>query len=257
MECVPHQLRHTWKTAFPTMFNRQEEHMGKRLITTADIREAAAAGQSTLSAPVESCIVTPMAKDEADSLGIRLEIGDCGGRTVDACTAPAMVAPSEKVISEVCKLLKARMPAGSATGKLETVVREVVYAKMGEGADLKTKKPHGASSSDNGVRFIDHQRLLDAGNSPVQVDDKVVVAEAIGGESDDKLTGGYMIWEKSSFTRKVEQPEIAVIVEGELHLEVDGGSLVGKPGDMVYFPKGATVSYNAPDRVKLACVNCI
>ena len=35
------------------------------------------------------------------------------------------------------------------------------------------------------------------------------------------------------------------------------GTLVGKPGDMVYFPKGAQVTYSTPARVKLACVNCI
>ena len=85
----------------------------------------------------------------------------------------------------------------------------------------------------------------------------MLVAEAIGDPGKEKLAGGYMVWEKSSFTRQVEQPEIAVVVEGELHLDVDGRTLVGKPGDMIYFPKGAVVAYHAPQRVKLACVNCI
>lgn len=231
--------------------------MGKKLITATDVRETAQAGQLTLSAPVDECIVTPMARDEAHSLGVVLDIGDGGCPTATACAGPTMVTPSEKVIREVCERLKARLPAGSPMAKLENVVREVVYAKMGEGADLNTKAASAPSGSGQGVRFIDHQRLLGGENSPITVDEKMLVAEAIGGQTEEKLAGGYLVWEKSSFTRKVEQPEIAVIVEGELHLDVDGSTLVGRPGDMVYFPKGALVTYNAPQRVKLACVNCI
>jgi ethanolamine utilization protein EutQ len=231
--------------------------MGKKLITTTDVREAAQAGQTRLTALAGECIVTPMAKDEAESLGIVLDTGDGTCTTANDCAGPAIVTPSEKVIREVCERLKARLPADSPTGKLETVVREVVYAKMGEGIDLKAEAAATTTDSDQGVRFIDHQRLLGDENRPVAVDEKILVAEAIGGQSKEKLAGGYMVWEKSSFTRQVEQPEIAVVVEGELHLDVDGRTLVGKPGDMIYFPKGAVVAYNAPQHVKLACVNCI
>lgn len=231
--------------------------MGKKLITMTDVREASQAGQSRLSALADECIVTPMARDEADSLGVFLDVGDGTCPPATACVGPVIVTPSEKVIREVCERLKTRLPAGSPIAKLENVVREVVYAKMGEGADLNTVAASAPSGSGQGVRFIDHQRLLGGENSPVAVDEKMLVAEAIGGQTEEKLAAGYMVWEKSSFTRKVEQPEIAVIVEGELHLDVDGSTLVGKPGDMVYFPKGAVVAYNAPQRVKLACVNCI
>ena len=124
--------------------------MGKKLITTIDVRKAAQAGQSTLSAPADETIVTPMARDEADSLGIVLDFGD--------------------------------------------------------GACLNTKAASVPSGSSQGVRFIDHQRLLGGENSPIAVDEKMIVAEAIGGQTEEKLAGGYMVWEKSSFTRKVEQP---------------------------------------------------
>jgi ethanolamine utilization protein EutQ len=198
-----------------------------------------------------------MARDEADSLGVVLDCGDGVCPTANTSAGPAIVAPSEKVISEVCEHLKARVPAGSPIAKLENVVREVVYAKMGEGADLNTKAASAPSDSGQGIRFIDHQRLIGDDVSPITVDEKMLVAEAIGDQSEEKLAAGYLVWEKSSFTRHVEQPEIAVVVEGELHLDVDGSTLVGKPGDIIYFPKGTVVAYNAPQRVKLACVNCI
>ena len=231
--------------------------MGKKLITTTDVREAAQAGQLTLSTLAEGCIITPMAREEADRLGIALDIDDCACPSAGACTTPTNAPPSEKVIREVCDQLKTRLPAGNSMAKLETIVREVVYAKMGEGADLSAMKTSGDKGSGQGVRFIDHERLVKGDTVPVSTDEKMVVAEAIGAAAGDKLAGGYLIWEKTSFTRTVEQPEIAVIVEGELHLEADGQSLVGKPGDMLYLPKGAVVGYSAPDRVKLACVNCI
>jgi ethanolamine utilization protein EutQ len=119
-----------------------------------------------------------------------------------------------------------------------------------------TPAPQASASVGPGVQLIDHQRLLEGENGLIPVDEKMLVAQAIGSDGDEKLAGGFMVWEKASFTRHVEQPEIAVVLEGELHLDAGGKTLKGRPGDMVYFPKGAVVVYSAPARVKLACVNC-
>jgi ethanolamine utilization protein EutQ len=83
------------------------------------------------------------------------------------------------------------------------------------------------------------------------------VAGVIGRETGEKLAGGYMVWEDAAFSRCVEAPEIAVVIDGELHLIIDGETMVSKPGDMIYFPEGAAVEYKAPGKVKLACINCV
>lgn len=231
--------------------------MGKRLITAKDVREAAQTGQLTLSVPGDACIVTPMARDEAERLGVVLDVDVQACPLTGAAATGAAVASSATLIREVSDLLKERLPADTSMATLESVIRDVVTAKLGQATVAPdTASPALPASAAQGVRLIDHQRLLDGDNGPA-VDEKTWVAEAIGGQAEDRLAGGYMSWEKASFTRRLEQPEIAIVLEGELHLDAGGTTLTGKPGDMIYFPKGAVVAYSAPACVKLACVNCI
>jgi ethanolamine utilization protein EutQ len=231
--------------------------MGKRIIAVVDVLDAAKAGSKTIPALPGECIVTAGAREKAAELGIVI---------ADGCEAPQPLAPaaaaprpaeSETVIREVCTLLKSRMPSGVEPGKLEHLVREVVSARLAGPAAVSPATADPSVSRVEGVCFISGSRLHDSGAGPVPVAEKALVSEVIRCGEDHKLAGGYMEWEKASFSRTVEFPEIGIVIEGELHLTVGGKTLVGKPGDMVYFPKGAQVTYSTPARVKLACVNCI
>jgi ethanolamine utilization protein EutQ len=164
---------------------------------------------------------------------------------------------TEELVREVCALMQEHLPAGTAPHELERLVRSAVAAR------LEGPRPSAATDGSrlvahaDGVCFISGARLLESGSGPVPVAEKVIVAEALRCGDDVKLAGGYMEWQKAAFNRTVEFPEIGIVIEGELHLAVSGKTLVAKPGDMVYFPKGAQVGYSAPGRVRVACVNCI
>ena len=238
--------------------------MGKRLITAVDVRTAAQSGQQTLTVPADSCIVTPMARDEAFNRGITLDDGSGDRPSLGDCPPTAAPAPADALIKEVSALMSARMPAGSLPADLEGLVREVVAAKLQPNVKLQPGRSDAnaaAAGSDTtaaqGVRLIDGQRLIDDGGTPLPVDEKMLVADAIGDAAEDRLAGGYMVWERAAFNRQVEVPEIAVVLEGELALKVGGNTLKGKPGDMIYLPKGTAVEYSANSKVKLACINCI
>lgn len=241
--------------------------MGKRLITAAEVRTAAQSGQQTLEVPADTCIITPMARDEAFTLGITLDDGqsDCPPQAACALGAPSPAdtrIKADTLIKEVSSLMQSRLPAGSLPGNLEGLVREVVAAKLQPSAkrqpEVAAPVTEGQGPGEaQGVRIIDGQRLIEDQSSPLPVDEKMLVADAIGDAGEDRLAGGYMVWEKASFNRQVEVPEIAVVLEGELSLKVGGKTLTGKPGDMIYFPKGAAVAYSTASRVKLACINCI
>jgi ethanolamine utilization protein EutQ len=243
----------------------------------ADVLQAAEAGESAISVPSGECIVTPGARDKAESLEIELleeEGGDVSSEPAPACassggaavsgeTAPTGASPeqgaetegsgdAEEVVRQVCSLIESRLPASLAGTELEGLVREVVIAKLG-GTD--SASGDGTESRVGGVCLINGSRLLEGGAGPVPVDEKVLLADAIGGDEDVPLAGGYMEWEKASFRRTVESPEISVIVDGELHLTVGGKTLVGKAGDMLYFPKGVNVLYSTPSKVRVACIN--
>ncbi|MFO7709992.1 MAG: cupin domain-containing protein [Desulfobacterales bacterium] len=226
--------------------------MGKCVITAVDVLDAAKAGKKSIAAPTGACIVTAGARDKAVELGIILEEG--AGVPPPSEATPSSAPPAgaaEILVREVCDLLKSRVATGTDPRRLESLVREAVSAKIG-GAG-----PDPAVSRASGVFFVSGQRLLDTPAGPVPVAEKALVAEAIRGGENTPMAGGYMEWEKASFGRSVEHPEIGIVIEGELHLTVGGKTLVAKTGDMLYFPKGTQVVYTAPARVRLACVNCL
>ncbi|MFA9393812.1 MAG: cupin domain-containing protein [Halodesulfovibrio sp.] len=271
--------------------------MGKRIVTEADVRKAVANGTKALRLALCDCIITPQAHDKALELGVSFiesSLEDaapaqaCSASAPEACVAPApapvsapVVAPAAPVASaasaasapasecseadivvlQVCALLQDKLPAGTSIDVLEAIVRRVVSAKLGETA-CATSTPASApvvesTTGSNGVCFIDGQRLQKQGSSPVALDEQVFIADAIGACDNAKLAAGYMEWERASFTRTVESPEIGVILEGELHLTIGGETKIGKAGDMMYFPEGVAVTYGTPSSVRIACVNNI
>lgn len=227
--------------------------MGKCVITAVDVLDAAQAGRKIIPALPGDCIVTAGARDKAAELGIFLDEG-AGILRSPAGAAAAVGGPegeADAVVSEVCNLLKSRVASGTDTQQLKRLVREVVAAKL-VGAE-----PEPSSRKVEGICFVSGRRLLDTPAGPVPVAEKALVAEAIRCGEGTPLAGGFMEWEKASFSREVESPEIGVVIEGELHLTAGGKTLVANAGDMLYFPKGVQVVYTAPAKVRLACVNCL
>ena len=228
--------------------------MGKCIITVTDVLEAAQKGKKTIVAHPSECIVTPGARDKAAELGIVINDGPQFPSASPARPSETVSPQTENLVREVCALMRERLPSGVADQELEHLVRAAVAARL-EGSGRLEEAPHVSCA--DGVCFISGTRLLEGGSGPVPVAEKALVAEAIRCGDDIKLAGGYMEWQKASFNRRVEFPEIGIVIEGELHLAVGGKTLVAKPGDMVYFPKGAQVVYSAPARIRIACVNCI
>jgi ethanolamine utilization protein EutQ len=234
--------------------------VGKCIIAVEDILDAAKAGRKTLAAPAVDCIVTPGARDKAAELGIT--IAD-GFESPPAPAAPAAApdgVPSESVVREVCRRMQARLPAGTAAGDLEALVRSAVAARLsGNGRAGTAEPPPGLPPTlpADGVSFVSGARLL-AGDSggPSPVPEATIVADALRCGMDARLAAGFMEWEKGSFTRTVELPEVAVVLEGELHVAVGGRTIKAARGDMLYFRKGVQVAYTAPGRVRVACINC-
>ena len=232
--------------------------MGRGLITVADVEQAASSGLSELPGSPQGCIITPGAVDKAEELGIALP--PCGYPEQSNQAAPSAGGQpqSGEMVRQVCAMVGQRLPHDLSPGDLKKLVREVVESKVAGSTAPVVAEDSGASRTCVGdVCFVSGQRVLDQGAGPVPVDEKVLVANAIGGTGGTKLAGGYMEWEKASFRRKVEFPEICVVVSGELQLTVGGKTMTAGAGDLVYFPQGAKVIYSTPSQVKLACVNCL
>ena len=246
--------------------------MAKRIITEADVLKAHADGAKELPVSSGECIVTDQARDRALELGIAL-CGDCvpdgscplpgespgnvaaspgSGARADAQTSSGS-SETDRLIRQVVAVIRAKLPSGADSAVVERLVREAVASKLAPGS--QGAAPSAAPVFDEaGVRFIDSAKLLKQ-SGQVPLPGKAVLAEALGRAGESKLAAGYLSWERASFSRVVEAPEVGVVISGELHLTVGGQTLIGKPGDMIYLPKGAKVIYSTPSKVTLACVN--
>lgn len=231
--------------------------MGKGLITVADVVQAAKSGSRAIPASPDGFIITPGAVDKAAELGVTLPSSDQPGQVESSAARAADASQAQAVVSQVCSLVENRLPQDLDPKDLERLVRDVVESKLGgpggPAAGEQDQPPTGVGE----VSFVRSERLLDQGAGPVPVAEKALVANAFKGAEGSRLAGGFMEWEKASFRRTVEHPEMAVVVSGELHLTVGGKTMTASAGDMVYFPQGAKVIYSTPSKVKLACVNSL
>jgi ethanolamine utilization protein EutQ len=269
--------------------------MARRIITEADIIEAAGAGKTSFVAPEGECIVTDQARDRALELGVTLICGEAaaspsqccpaggdgtsgpasGSRGSGAPTASAgttagttagvtpgaagggipMGGAAANLAEQVVKALRARLPQGVDAAEAERLVRVVVAARMGgapSGAEA-TEADHAHEAA--GFAFVEASSVLKSLGRGGGPGEKALLAEALAATGQAKLSAGYLAWEKASFTRNVDEPEVCVVIEGELHLTVGGRTVIAKPGDLAYLPQGTRAVYSAPGRVVMACVN--
>jgi ethanolamine utilization protein EutQ (cupin superfamily) len=86
---------------------------------------------------------------------------------------------------------------------------------------------------------------------PLISGDNAFLGDVINSDSDpDKtLSAGFYRQEKGQpLTYTYTYDEMKIIIEGEMSVEDETGKKVqAKPGDVFYFPKGTTITFNAPD----------
>jgi ethanolamine utilization protein EutQ len=80
----------------------------------------------------------------------------------------------------------------------------------------------------------------------------VGMADLITSRDGAPMTAGIMSWGRAdSFAWKLDYDEVDLVLEGVLHLTIDGRTLEGKAGDVLYIPKGSAVTFGTPWRTKV------
>jgi len=172
----------------------------------------------------------------------------------DAAQDPPDDAETASLTRQVVDALRAKLPPQTDAAQVERLVRQALAARMPGPRAHPANPREGASGFEDGFRFVEAASVLGQGAVP-GIAEKALLAEALASAGEARLSAGYMAWERSSFTRQVEAPEVGVVIEGELHLTIGGRTVIGRPGDMLYLPRGAKVVYSTPSRVTMACVN--
>lgn len=161
-------------------------------------------------------IITPLARDEAAARGVRL---------VTESTSPA-AQPTEADLTAKVRTIVASMLAGAFEPQRPPVklasIRETVLEKFGYPGP-----PPGMT---------------------------VLAKDVITSDDGSPMAAGYLSLTAGSFPWTLTYDEVQIVLEGELHLGGDAGNKVGYPGDVLYVPKGSSITFGTPTWAKFVYV---
>ncbi len=213
--------------------------MKKRLITATDIRRLKETGEVCVVV-AKGDLVTPLALDAARELGVELRYEDNGAADLPAWSGAAQRARREAAQTQAASATPAPVAPPDA---LEARVREIVTAMV---AKCHTPAPVTP------VRHITGRGLqlplfpFDVGRPEMDVRLLDVVTSAHG----SPMAGGIMSFRAGNFPWTLDYDEIDYVIEGELHIGTPQGTVIGLPGDVLYIPKGSSITFGTPQWTK-------
>lgn len=210
----------------------------KKLICAKDIENAQKEGRKVIYID-SNTIITPSAKDAARNSGIEFstEQIECSLKENTCCE----VKPCETKICDdeidsemIYKVLRALMDKGLLSGVM----------------DILSNKPYVSEVDSTGLKVVRGSSVrydaLDTGNS----NNKVFYQEIINSKDGSSMNAGFITIEDCNFDWETACQEIYYVVEGTLTVKAGEKVYTANPGDSVFFPKGAKITFGSPDKMK-------
>lgn len=208
----------------------------KKLICAKDVEAVQKQGKKVLYIDCDT-IVTPSAKDAAKAAGIELSTETPAAAPAVCCEASTeAVKTGDGGIDSnmIYNVLKLMMEKGLLQGVFETP-SDLPYVAERDSSGLKIVR--GSSVKYEG---------LDTGNPA----DKVFYQEIINADDGCSMNAGFITIETCNFDWECACQELYHVVEGTLTVGTDGKVYTAGPGDSVFFPKGAKVTFGSPNKMK-------
>lgn len=215
----------------------------KKLICVKDVENAEKNGQKVIYIDCNT-LITPSAQDAARNSGIEFstEALVCEPKytcETKACepTACGTVKSSENAIDSeiIYKVFKAMMDKGLLDGVLDSLSQKKPYAYETDKCGLKVVRG-------NTVKYD----VLETENPA----NKVFYQEIINSEDGSSMNAGFITIEECNFNWETVCQEIYCVLEGTLTVTVNGSVYTAQPGDSVFFPKGAKLTFGSPNKMK-------
>ena len=201
--------------------------MPKKCYTAQDIKNLA--DQKVFELRLQKGdLITPLARDQARESGV--------------CIIEPEAAPPPPQTMTV-------IPSQPAAGGLEAQVRQIV-------AKLLEQEAAPSASPARSVVHVDG-RALSMPPFPFEIhrpEMDVRLEDVITAQHGSPMAAGFMSLHKGSFPWTLTYDEIEFVIKGELHITTDKGTVVGKPGDVIYIPKGTKISFGTPQWAKFLYV---
>lgn len=212
----------------------------KTLITAEDIRKLHRDGGVKLDFAMQSMIITPEARDVASKLGISI---------VDTPQTDGISAKDPK--QAIREAVEARLPAGKCDPALleqlvNKALRELAQGAIGPYCERDVSDSGIVLVKGGSVRF---------GRFDGAPGKNIGLTDVIGSEDGSSIGAGFMQWENSTFPWTLNYDEIDVVLEGELHITCGGKTSIGKPGDVFFIPKGSSIEFGTPSKVRFVYIS--
>jgi ethanolamine utilization protein EutQ len=189
----------------------------RRTITAADVQLAADSGARDLVVGAD-VIVTPLARDVARERGLTL-------RTSAADQHPAD--DRDDLVASVRRIVAGMVGNGASAGGAPSRIRHV------ESREVSFEPFPFEGPEENMV---------------------VQVADVVTTEHGATIGAGFLTLTRGCFPWTLTYDEVEYVIEGELHLGTDDGVVVGRPGDVLYVPKGSRITFGTPSWARLLYV---
>ncbi len=122
--------------------------------------------------------------------------------------------------------------------KIEEIVLEVLR-RLGETEDKAT-----------GVTLFKKDDFVLAPFEPAGLGNRVRLLDVITDKHCPTIGAGVMEMEACSFPWTLNYDEIDIVLEGTLEITFEGKKVVGKAGDIILIPKGSSIYFGTPDKVR-------
>ena len=90
---------------------------------------------------------------------------------------------------------------------------------------------------------VDESDRLDTGNP----NDRVWTHDLLTLSQSPRLGAGLMVMEKTTFPWHLTYDEVDYIIEGQLTVYSQSGSVTAGPGQVILIPKGSQIQFSAPE----------
>lgn len=84
--------------------------------------------------------------------------------------------------------------------------------------------------------------------------DKVYLKDVVSLEESPRLGCGVMEMDKTCFDWTLNYDEVDYIIKGKLQIIIDGRTVTGEEGDMIFIPKGSSIKFSVPDYARFLYV---
>ena len=226
----------------------------KRLITASTVRQEHQAGNKRLEFSLPDSIVTPEARTVAEQLGLELvdtAAAACpASAKVSAAAAPRKPDAPDKDLAAIRAAIMAQLPAGSVPESVvEQLVEKAVREQAAAGDGCCT-----ASTNKSGIKVVDGKTIKMGLFEGAGKENRVGIVDVVTDADGSSMGAGFMAWENCFFPWTLTYDEVDYVIEGELHVRINGETSIAKAGDVMFIPKNSSIEFGTPTRVKFLYV---